>query len=45
MQAVGELFQEAAKKPFENAARAVPLRKIEAVWGSKEQGTRLVFQP
>lgn len=45
MQAVGELFQEAAKEPFVNAVKAVLLREIEKEWGSKEQGARVVFQP
>jgi len=45
MQAVGELFQEAAKKPFHNAVKTAPLREVEALWNSPEQGTRLVFQP
>lgn len=45
MQAVGELFQEAAKKPFEIAVKAAPLSEVEALWNSSEQGARLVFQP
>ena len=45
MLAVGELFQEAAKKPFHNAVMAAPLREVELLWNSPEQGTRLVFQP
>ena len=45
MLAVGELFQEAAKKPFHNAVKAAPLREVELLWNSPEQGTRLVFQP
>ncbi len=45
MQAVGELFQEAAKKPFHNKVKAVPLRDVESLWNSSEAGTRLVFQP
>jgi NADPH:quinone reductase-like Zn-dependent oxidoreductase len=45
MQAVKELFQEAAKKPFQNAVKAAPLRDVETMWNSKEEGVRLVFQP
>jgi NADPH:quinone reductase-like Zn-dependent oxidoreductase len=45
MQAVNELFQEAAKKPFRNAVKTAPMRDVEALWNSKEEGVRLVFQP
>jgi NADPH2:quinone reductase len=45
MKAVGELFQQAAKKPFHNAVKAAPLRKVESMWNSSEPGIRLVFQP
>ncbi|HTV04143.1 MAG TPA: zinc-binding alcohol dehydrogenase family protein [Acidobacteriaceae bacterium] len=45
LKAVRELFEEAAKKPFVNATKAVSLREVEAVWNSPGQGTRLVFQP
>jgi NADPH:quinone reductase-like Zn-dependent oxidoreductase len=45
LQAVKELFQEAAKKPFQNAVKAAPLRDVEAMWNNKEEGVRLVFQP
>jgi NADPH2:quinone reductase len=45
MKAVGEMFEEAAKKPFENAAKAVPLPEIDTAWNIKEEGTRLVFMP
>jgi len=44
LQAVGELFRAAAKEPFVNAVKAVPLRELETVWSSKEQGVRIVFQ-
>jgi len=44
LQAVGELFREAAKKPFQIAVKAAPLSEVEALWDSSEQGTRLVFQ-
>lgn len=45
MRAVGEMFQEAAKKPFQFTAKAAPLREVESLWNSPEQGARLVFQP
>jgi NADPH:quinone reductase-like Zn-dependent oxidoreductase len=45
MQAVGELFKEAAKKPFKNAVKTASLRDVEALWNSREEGTRLVFEP
>jgi NADPH:quinone reductase-like Zn-dependent oxidoreductase len=45
MQAVGEFFREAAKKPFVNAVKTAALRDVEVLWNSKEEGTRLVFQP
>jgi NADPH:quinone reductase-like Zn-dependent oxidoreductase len=45
LQAVGELFQEAAKKPFHNSVKAAPLREVESLWKTTEAGTRLIFQP
>jgi NADPH:quinone reductase-like Zn-dependent oxidoreductase len=45
MQAVGELFKEAAKKPFENAVKRVPLREVESLWNRHEEAVRLVFEP
>jgi NADPH2:quinone reductase len=45
LQAVGELFHEAAKKPFQIAVKSAPLNEVEALWNSPEQGTRLVFVP
>ena len=45
LQAVGELFKEAAKKPFENAVKTVPLREVESLWNSREEAVRLVFEP
>jgi len=45
LQAVGELFREAAKKPFQNAVKTASLRDVEALWNSREEGTRLVFEP
>ena len=45
LQAVGELFKEATKKPFLSAVKTAPLRDVEALWSSREEGTRLVFEP
>jgi NADPH:quinone reductase-like Zn-dependent oxidoreductase len=45
MQAVGELFQEAAKKPFQDAVKTASLQDVTALWNSKEEGVRLVFEP
>jgi NADPH2:quinone reductase len=44
-QALGEFFTVAAQKPFQFETRIAPLREIEALWNSSEQGVRLVFQP
>jgi len=43
--AITEMFQEAATKPFVNGVKLVALRDVEALWTSKEEGVRLVFQP
>jgi NADPH:quinone reductase-like Zn-dependent oxidoreductase len=43
--AVAELFKAAATKPFEFRIRKAPLSEIVSLWGEKEQGTRLVFEP
>lgn len=45
LQAVGELFKEAAKKPFNNAVKTAPLREVESLWNSREEAVRLVFEP
>lgn len=45
LQAVGELFKEAAKKPFQNAVKTAPLRDVETLWNSREEAVRLVFAP
>lgn len=45
MQAVGELFQDAAKKPFQSAVKTASLREVETLWNRSEQGVRLVFEP
>jgi NADPH2:quinone reductase len=44
-QALAEFFQVAAKEPFQFTTKVAPLRDIEALWNSAEEGTRLVFQP
>jgi NADPH2:quinone reductase len=43
--AIGEMFREAAKTPFVNEVKVVALKDVGALWGSKEEGVRLVFQP
>jgi NADPH:quinone reductase-like Zn-dependent oxidoreductase len=45
MAAVAELFQKAAKEPFKNDVKIVPLQNVEAAWGERESATRIVFQP
>lgn len=45
LQAVGELFKEAAKKPFNNAVKTAPLCEVESLWNSREEAVRLVFEP
>jgi NADPH2:quinone reductase len=44
-QTLGEFFKVAAEKPFQFQTRIAPLRDVEAVWNSPDQGVRLVFQP
>jgi NADPH:quinone reductase-like Zn-dependent oxidoreductase len=43
--AIGEMFKEAATKPFVNEVKTVPLRDVEALWATKGEAVRLVFQP
>jgi hypothetical protein len=45
VKAVGEFFEEGAKKPFQMKTEIVPLRDVEAAWNRKEEGVRIVFQP
>jgi NADPH:quinone reductase-like Zn-dependent oxidoreductase len=45
MKAVGELFEEGAKKPFKNDLKVMALHEIEAAWGERESATRIVFRP
>jgi NADPH:quinone reductase-like Zn-dependent oxidoreductase len=42
---IGEMFKEAAKRPFVNEVKVVALKDVAALWGSKGEGVRLVFQP
>jgi hypothetical protein len=43
--AVAKFLREAEREPFRIKTSAVPLRDVEALWTSAEQGVRLVFQP
>lgn len=43
--ALAEFFQVAATSPLKINIKAVPLRDVEALWNSPEQGSRLVFLP
>ena len=45
LKVLAEFFVLAAKQPFDFGIKTAPLREVEALWNSKEQGTRLVFQP
>jgi NADPH2:quinone reductase len=44
-QALAKFFQLAAEAPFQISLKTAPLRDVEALWNSPEQGTRLVFLP
>lgn len=44
-QAIAEFFDLAAAAPFQMNIKVVPLRDVETLWNSPEQGTRLVFHP
>jgi len=44
-QALGEFFLVAAKEPSQFHTKAAPLRDVESLWNSAEEGARLVFQP
>jgi NADPH:quinone reductase-like Zn-dependent oxidoreductase len=44
-ESLGMFFKEGAKKPFAIDVKRAALRDVEALWKSREQGTRLVFQP
>lgn len=43
--AIREFFLTASEKPYRFAVKTAPLSEVEALWNSKEPGTRLVFQP
>lgn len=43
--AITEFFQAAATKPFDFNLKTAPLRDVESLWNSPEQGVRVVFQP
>jgi NADPH:quinone reductase-like Zn-dependent oxidoreductase len=45
LKGVADFFKMAAAQPFHFKAKAVPLKDVEALWNSPEQGVRLVFQP
>jgi NADPH2:quinone reductase len=45
LRAVGELFMEAAKKPFDNAVKTARLNEVEKLWNNREEAVRLVFEP
>ncbi|HWY40632.1 MAG TPA: zinc-binding alcohol dehydrogenase family protein [Chthoniobacterales bacterium] len=45
LRAVGELFKEAAKKPFDNAVKMARLNEVEKLWNNHEEAVRLVFEP
>jgi len=44
-EALSQFFAIAAKTPFQSDIKTAPLRDVEALWNTPEQGTRLVFQP
>jgi NADPH:quinone reductase-like Zn-dependent oxidoreductase len=44
-EAVGEFFKIAASEPFQFSVKTAPLSEVEALWNSREEGVRLVFQP
>jgi NADPH2:quinone reductase len=44
-QALAEFFQLLARSPLKINVRPAPLRDVEAIWNSPEQGTRDVFLP
>ncbi len=43
--ALAEFFKAAAQQPFQFETKTAPLRDVEALWNSPQQGARLVFQP
>jgi NADPH:quinone reductase-like Zn-dependent oxidoreductase len=43
--ALAEFFKAAVQEPFQFTPQTAPLRDIEKLWNSPQQGARLVFQP
>jgi NADPH2:quinone reductase len=43
--ALGQFFEEAARKPFQVEIETAPLKEVEARWSASTSGKRLVFQP
>jgi len=43
--ALAEFFQVAAKEPLNFSVKTASLSEVEGLWGTKEEGIRLVFQP
>lgn len=43
--AVGQLFLTAAQQPFHFETKSAPLRDVESLWNTSEEGVRLVFRP
>ncbi|HMH16299.1 MAG TPA: zinc-binding alcohol dehydrogenase family protein [Edaphobacter sp.] len=43
--AIGEMFKEAAKRPFVNRVKTAALHDVGELWTVKEEGVRLVFRP
>lgn len=43
--ALAEFFTVAAQQPFHFQTKTAPLKDVEALWNSSEEGTRLIFQP
>jgi hypothetical protein len=41
---VGELFKEAAKKPFAMEVTTAALKDVETVWNDPEKSGRVVFE-
>jgi NADPH:quinone reductase-like Zn-dependent oxidoreductase len=44
-QSIVDFFATAAKERFQFRTKAVPLRDVEALWSTENEGLRIVFQP
>jgi NADPH:quinone reductase-like Zn-dependent oxidoreductase len=44
-QSIVDFFATAAKDSFQFRTKAVPLRDVEALWSTENEGLRIVFQP